>query len=284
MQALAPAEGGRVTPRAGAGQRNRSQGKGDGGAQAKYSGPRPWPAHSGQQGASKGKREDEGQRTAARSEPSPAGAGDGEAAEGKGGGEGKGKPDGFEPSPADANQGDGEEVKGEEVKVKVERPAGFKPSPADAEKLPQRSPIRSMKIIPRGWLRPTEALAQDKTPLALSLRGHGAAPRTREAMGAPPREVRVAGPWRKSVGLPEHQTIGWTPSGVRSSRRARGRKARGWRMAACATLAPTPPYMVAVAKPATPPRPRTPSSSFRTRSTRKWPGSSRRWMRTIFGV
>jgi len=106
MQAprYAAGKGGGFTPRAGAGQRSRSQGKGDGGAQAKSAGFQPWPRYSGQMGASGGKREDEGQRTAAPSEPSPADAGNGRRATGKGDGEGQDKPTGFEPSPAVAEK------------------------------------------------------------------------------------------------------------------------------------------------------------------------------------
>ena len=88
-------------------------------------------------------------------------AGDGEGAEGKGDCAGNGKPDGFAPSPADANQGKGAEAKGDgEGQGK---PIGFRPSTADAKKIPERSLIlRVMMFMPRGWLRPTERLAQEK--------------------------------------------------------------------------------------------------------------------------
>ena len=203
MQAprYAAGKGGGFTPRAGAGQRSLSQGKGDGGAQAKSAVFAPWPRHEGQMGASGGKREDEGQRTAAPSEPSPADAGNGRRATGKGDGEGQDKPTGFEPSPADAGDGKGAEGKGDgKGKGKPagsepspadagtgrsatgkgdgegqDTPTGFKPSPAVEEKLSKWSLLWAMMITPRGWLRPTEPLAQEKKPLAFSfLRGPGA--------------------------------------------------------------------------------------------------------------
>ena len=300
----AAGKGGGFTPRAGAGQRSRSQGKGDGGAQAKSAGFQPWPRYSGQMGASGGKREDEGQRTAAPSEPSPADAGNGRRTTGKGDGEGQDKPTGFEPSPADAGDGKGAEGKGDgKGKGKPagsepspadagtgrsatgkgdgegqDTPTGFKPSPAVAEKLSKWSLLWAMMITPRRWLRPTEPLAQEKKPLAFSfLRGPGAVPRARKARGSTPRgNCSLAGPMRKNVGLPVTQTFSCNPSGLRTkSIRLRGQRSCP---VAGSTLAPIPPHMVAVAKPAKPLGPRTPSLPLGTLISLNGKRRSRIWM------
>ena len=288
MQARGPAHGGRrgpFPPLPMGGKRSRAstpQPLGHGGAQARTSTPQPWPAYAGQVQKTKapeGNRENEGHRTTPGFKPSPAAAGEGGGATGKGDGKGKGggetrptadagdgkaaegkgdvegndDPAGFQPSPADAGQGKGAKVNGDK---KVQAKLGFQPSPANAKKL-QRRMLGRLVMRGWGWMRPTESLTQEATPLALSMVGGPGAPPKR-ARGtppsAPPRDVDV-GP--TGAGQPPREI---NPRKLCRTRGltsfTRGRNAVP--VLAWSKFLP-PPHMVTVAKKEMPPRPRTPS-------------------------